>query len=250
MTLLLSGTSPERLEQSSDELISAVTHCLDTVRWLDSLGVLAASAVGHGLGALAGLAWAGVLGESEVVEIAELRAQFLSRSASNARAAAPPARPNPDHPGRHAAPRPTARRPAVPQSGPAGLRAAIAQRFRLGPPRRRLISTMTGAELDSVDAAVDLICSGFADADNLPAAIVTGAVGATLMLETGPGRALVSAAVAGISKVPRRSSLQSGPQEPMHRARVAAALFAAGALTEPQPLFAELLADQAGGHLA
>ena len=236
VTLLLSGTSPERLEQSSDELISAVTHCLDTVRWLDSLGVLAASAVGHGLGALAGLAWAGVLGESEVVEIAELRAQFLSRSASNARAAAPPARPNPDQPGRHAAPRPTARRPAVPQSGPAGLRAAIAQRFRFGPPRRRLISTMTGAELDSVDAAVDLICSGFADADNLPAAIVTGAVGATLMLETGPGRALVSAA-AGISKVPA-ISLHSGPQEPMHRARVAAALFAAGALTEPQPLFA------------
>ena len=42
----------------------------------------ATCAVGHRLGALAGLAWAGVLGESEVVEIAELRTRFLARSAA------------------------------------------------------------------------------------------------------------------------------------------------------------------------
>ncbi len=116
------------------------------------------------------------------------------------------------------------------------LRAAIAQRFRFGPPRRRLISTSTGAEISSVTEAIDLICSGFSGADKLAEAIGVGAVGATLLLETGPGRQLALAA-AEVSRVPA-VSLQSGFTDPMSRARVAAALFAVGALGQPQPLFA------------
>ena len=50
----------------------------------------ATAAVGHGLGALAGLAWAGVLGEAEVVEIADLRAQFLLPAAECSRRAHAP----------------------------------------------------------------------------------------------------------------------------------------------------------------
>ena len=90
----------------------------------------ATAAVGHGLGALAGLAWAGVLGEAEVVEIADLRAQFLLRTAARDRRRTQTRR----------------RTTRAPQERPASLparstlRAAIAQRFRFGPPRRRLIS--------------------------------------------------------------------------------------------------------------
>ncbi len=80
-----SGTGPAgtiAVDAAPAALRSAVTGCLDTLRWLESMDVHANAAVGQGLGALAGLAWAGVLGESEVVEIAELRAQFLTRLAA------------------------------------------------------------------------------------------------------------------------------------------------------------------------
>ena len=205
-----------------------MAHCLDALRWLESLDVHATCAVGHGLGALAGLAWAGVLGETEVVEIADLRAQFLLRAAAraDADAGAPHVRHAADFEGGLAGER----------SGAADLRAAIAQRFRFGPPRRRLISTMTGAEIDSVDDAIDLICSGFAGAQRVSEAVADGAIGATLLVETGPGRTLVSTA-ARRSRIPV-VSLRSGFADPMNSARVAAALFAAGAIGQPRPLFA------------
>ena len=75
VTLLLSG------DPVGATLQQAVMRCLDSLRWLESLDVNATTAVGHGLGALAGLAWAGALGESEVIEIAKLREQFVIRSA-------------------------------------------------------------------------------------------------------------------------------------------------------------------------
>ena len=227
VTLLLSGEATARGGDVADQpgpvaLTSAVAHCLDTLRWLESLDVHATAAVGHGLGALAGLAWAGVLGESEVVEIADLRAQFLLRSGARADMVAATLGTA------------SAGAPWEP-SGAVALRAAIAQRFRFGPPRRRLISTLTGAEIESVDDAIDLICSGFAGAERVADAVADGAIGATLLVETGPGRTLASAAEA--CRVPA-ISLQSGFADPMHSARVAAALFAAGALGQPKPLFA------------
>ncbi len=75
VTLLLSG------DPVGAALHPAVMRCLDSLRWLESLDVNATAAVGHGLGALAGLAWAGTLGETEVIEIAKLREQFVIRSA-------------------------------------------------------------------------------------------------------------------------------------------------------------------------
>ena len=230
VTLLLSGEAATRAGDGPDvqpgpvALTSAVAHCLDTLRWLESLDVNATAAVGHGLGALAGLAWAGVLGEAEVVEIADLRAQFLLRTGG---------RTDPDD---MTPAGPAGRRKASQPSGAITLRTAIAQRFRFGPPRRRLISTLTGAEVQSVDDAIDLICSGFAGAERLADAVRHGATGATLLVETGPGRPLASAA-AGVCTVPG-VSLQSGFADPGHSARVAAALFAAGALGQPRPLFA------------
>jgi enediyne polyketide synthase len=225
VTLLLSGDATGGDDEADGQpgpvaLPSAVSQCLDTLRWLESLDVHATAAVGHGLGALAGLAWAGVLGEAEVVEIADLRAQYLLRAGAREDAAAMT----------------PAEQAGSEQEGAAALRATIAQRFRFGPPRRRLISTLTGAEIESVDDAIDLICSGFAGAERVTAAIATGAIGATLLVETGPGRTLVSAA-AEVCRVPA-ISLQSGFADPMYGSRVAAALFAAGALGQPKPLFA------------
>ncbi len=227
-----SGTGPAgtiAVDAAPAALRSAVTGCLDTLRWLESMDVHANAAVGQGLGALAGLAWAGVLGESEVVEIAELRAQFLSRLATRDDEIAEAGGSAMIRITGHAA----ELNPAPMDSS--GLRAAIAQRFRFGPPRRRLMSALTGEEIRSVDDAIGLICTGFAGDDHLAEAITAGAVGATLLMETGPGRALVTAA-AEISKVPS-ISLESGPADTAGSARVAAALFAAGALAEPKPLF-------------
>ncbi|HUC21198.1 MAG TPA: SDR family NAD(P)-dependent oxidoreductase [Streptosporangiaceae bacterium] len=227
VTLLLSAdrAGAAQPEASPTALSPAVTRSLATLRWLDSLEVSANAAVGHGVGALAGLAWAGALGEAEVLEIAHLRAQFLLKSAERQS----PATQTPG-PG------------ASPEAGvsasadPAELSAAIAQRFRFGPPRRRLISTLTGSEVESVTDAIDLICRGFGGADRVAEAIKVGATGATLLLETGPGHALVSAA-ADVTNRPA-ISLNSGLADPASVARAAAALFAAGALGEPKPLFA------------
>ncbi|HSR83114.1 MAG TPA: beta-ketoacyl synthase N-terminal-like domain-containing protein, partial [Streptosporangiaceae bacterium] len=230
VTLLLSGDTSAYGGDLQDSqpgpvaLASGVAHCLDTLRWLDTLEVRATCAVGHGIGALAGLAWAGVLSEAEIVEIADMRAQYLLRSAERAESATGTI------PAGHAG------RVGGDSAGAVGLRAAIAQRFRFGPPRRRLISTITGAELESVDDAIDLICSGFAGAEKLIDAVADGAIGATLLVETGPGRILVSAA-ATVARVPA-ISLQSGFRNAENSSSVAAALFAAGALEQPKPLFA------------
>ncbi len=222
IALLLSGADGAQAEPH--ELQRAVSGCLDALRWLESLDVHATAAVGHGVGALAGLAWAGVLGQNDVTEIADLRASFLLRAATaDAPAPNPAARPG---------------RPELASArhvDTAALRTAIGQKYRFGPPRRRLISTFTGAEIASVEGAVDLICTGFAGADQLPAAIKAGAVGATLLVETGPGDTLATAAA--MTPVPA-VSLKSGFTDPAASAQAAAALFAAGALGRPLPLFA------------
>jgi enediyne polyketide synthase len=261
ITVLLSGESTD----SPASLAESVADCLATLRWLESLDVHATGAVGHGLGALAGLAWAGVLGEGDVAEIAKLRAQFLDRSVdgddrpaataetNGADTAASAADPEPDSApgegdpaGDGASPGGDPRTPAragnggdprtPARAGDAALRAAIAQKFRLGPPRRRLISTMTGLQVTSVDDAIDLICSGFSGADKLAEAVSGGAIGATLMVETGPGTAL-SMVAAEATRVPA-VSLEAGLADPDGRTAAAAALFAAGALGQPRALFA------------
>jgi enediyne polyketide synthase len=250
VTLLLSGAVPSESGQAdaastASEITAAVSQCLDTIRWLESMEVQATGAVGHGLGALAGLAWAGVLGEPEVVDIAELRAQFLRDLGTSQRAASSGAAEAAEQPPVAESAETgdsVARNEINPKDAALGrmdseaLREAIGLRFRFGPPRRRLISTTTGTEISSVAEAIDLICSGFSGEDKVAEAIGVGAVGATLLLETGPGRQLALAG-ADVSRVPA-VSLQSGVSDPMSRARVAAALFAVGALGQPQPLFA------------
>ena len=222
VTLLLSG------DPAGAPLHQAVMRCLDSLRWLDALDVNATTAVGQGIGALAGLAWAGALGEAEIIEIAKLREQFVIRTGDRGPRgvdATGTAQNASSEPGGQAGPRYDA----------AGLRTAIAQRFRFGPPRRRLISTVTGSEISTVDDAIDLICKGFDEADRCAEAIAEGAMGVSLLLNAGPGRALATAA-AEVSDVPV-ISLEPGSADRGGRAHVAAALFAAGAMGLPQPLF-------------
>ena len=121
-----------------------------------------------------------MLSEADVTEVAALRAAFLSGPA--VRLLPVPHRGGP--------------LPAAADDGDGSLgllRAALAQ-FRFGPPRRRLISTRTGRELASASEAIDLICDGLAGPDRLAQAMTAGAQGATLLVETGPGTALTSAA--------------------------------------------------------
>ena len=232
ITLLLSDTRQD--PAAAEPLTGAVSGCLEALRWLESLDVQAAAAVGHGMGALAGLAWAGVLGQDEVTEIADLRAKFRRRSVVVAGPAGPASLREPAEPAEPAdgaePTRPDRRVDAI------ALRAAIGQKYRFGPPRRRLISTFTGAEVGSVDDAIDLICSGFAGAAHVADAISAGAVGATLLVETGPGTALADSAAA-TAAVPA-VSLATGTSDLAGSAAAVAALFAAGALGQPQAFFA------------
>lgn len=201
---------------------AAVSRPLAALRWLESLDVSATAAVGHGLGEIAGLAWAGVLSEADVTEIAALRAEFLSGPSVRVLPSA----------GRHA----RGTREAQPESSDtlSLLRDAVAQ-FRFGPPRRRLISTRTGRELASSGEVIDLICGGFAGGDRLAEALAVGAQGATLLVETGPARRLAAAATR-VCRVPAIGL--DGGADRAARVWTGAALFAAGAIGQIQPLFA------------
>jgi enediyne polyketide synthase len=220
VTLLLSG-EPMPGERTESRSAEAVQCALAALRWLDALEVGATAAVGHDTGDLVGLAWAGVLSEADVTEVAALRAAFLSGPAVRLL-------PVPHRGGSL---------PAAADDGDGSLgllRAALAQ-FRFGPPRRRLISTRTGRELASAGEAIDLICDGLAGPDRLAQAMTAGAQGATLLVETGPGAALTSAA-GRACRVPAVSL--GGGADNAARVRASAALFAAGAVGLAQPLLA------------
>ncbi|HMH94387.1 MAG TPA: beta-ketoacyl synthase N-terminal-like domain-containing protein, partial [Streptosporangiaceae bacterium] len=232
VTLLLSGEpmpgepafgepQPGPDERAESRSADSVQCALAALRWLDSLEVSATAAVGHDTGELVGLAWAGVLSEADVTEVAGLRAAFLSGTAVRLLPVA--------HQGGSFQPATGA------GDGSLGLlRAALAQ-FRFGPPRRRLISTRTGRELASASEAIDLICDGLAGPDRLAQAMTAGAQGATLFVETGPGTALTSAA-GRACRVPAASL--GGEADDGDRVRASAALFAAGAIGLAQPLLA------------
>ncbi len=202
------------------------------LRLLDELGVQPAAAVGHGLGQLAGLVWAGCASPADAVALSELRASALT---------APPA------------------------TAPGSLRHAIDQFavFSFQPPGRRLISGCTGTELVSAAEVPSLLSAelldarssvaeagagtaGSAAAERLARAVRVSAAGASLLLQTGGDRALTRAigqlnTGAGPTGQRRKVpvvTIDKDPSDDRHFARAAAALFAVGALTRPELLYA------------
>ena len=187
--------------------------------WLDQLGVRATAAVGHGLGEITGLAWAACLTETEATRLAWRCREIM------------------DAPGDHA---------WALEGRSAQLRALLTQ-FVFAGPRRRLISAGTGRALASASDIVDALCAQLDSRHRFYEALADGAAGADLLVEAGPGRSLAAAA-ARYAKVPMVSlaGLTGAPgggdgsaDRGSHgAARVAAALFAAGALGRPGALHA------------
>lgn len=210
---------------------------LAALRWLDQLGVQATAAVGHGLGEIAGLVWAGCLPEERALEFAATRASI--------RSALPcPGSPGADSPAGNAQAgqqvqdsdeQPAGAAASDTAAGhQAGLLREAAVAVRVAAPRRRFFSAAIGREVCSAADARDVLSADSGRPPGLEAALRGGAIGASLLLETGPGRVLAKAA-ASVSHVPAVSLAAGSGADAAH---AAAALFAMGALGHPEAVFA------------
>jgi enediyne polyketide synthase len=228
-----------------------VQASLSALRWLDSLGVRATAALGHGVGEITGLVWAGSLAESDAATLVAQRAAVLAAPgarrtamvclAADAEAAlalepggelviaayhgprchvlAGPADPVHD----------VARRAAdagiqayvldVPYAlhSPAladlvtPLRGVLAE-VTFAAPGQRLISTVTGREVTSKAGLRDLLCNQLVSPVRFAEALAEAEQSADLFLDTGPGQAMAALA-AGCSEVPA-VGLAAGPGSP------------------------------------
>jgi len=117
---------------------------------------------------------------------------------------------------------------------PSRLLREAAAAMKVVAPQRRLFSAATGREVCSAADAEAVLCAYSGGESELEAALQGAAVGATLLLETGPGRVLAKAAT-GVCHVPPVSLAAGSGADAAH---AAAALFAAGALDQPDAVFA------------
>jgi enediyne polyketide synthase len=190
---------------------------LAALRWLDKLGVQATVAVGYGHGEIAGLVWAGCLSEADALALAASRMDILNAAADPDSASVT----GTDATGSRADDRAHRLREAV-------------RRLKVAKSRRRLISAGIGHEVGTAQDIADLLCAQLDCSPGLDRALKAGAIGATLLLETGPGEALSQAASVQC-EVP---AVSLGSGRGADAARAAAALFAAGALERPAALYA------------
>jgi enediyne polyketide synthase len=112
----------------------------------------------------------------------------------------------------------------------------VVREFSFQPPSRRLVSTITGAEVTAGDDAGELLCTQLTSPVAFAGALGLAIAGADLLIETGPGQTL-SCLAADYSDMPA-ISLAAGPADDGATAQVAAALFAAGAVATLAPLAA------------
>ncbi|HCU95243.1 MAG TPA: hypothetical protein DHU96_22060, partial [Actinobacteria bacterium] len=252
-----------------------VAASLAGLRWLDQLGVAAVAAVGHGLGEITGLVWAGCLSDPDATRLVSQRAALLAAppaqhtalvsvdtdaqtasalcagtdlviAADNGprcQVLAGPADAVHDLTGRLAADGIPAR---VLGSPHALYTAALADRaapmrtvlreFSFRPPARRLLSSVTGAEVSSGDDLAALLSTQLASPVRFASPLRLAAREADLLVETGPGGRL-SLLAADCCEVPA-VSLGTVWADEESAARVAAALFAVGAVKSLAPLFA------------
>ncbi len=264
-----------------------VQASLSALRWLDSLGVRATAALGHGVGEITGLVWAGSLAESDAAALVSQRAAVLAApgarrtamvclatDADTALALQPggelviaayhgprchvlagPADPVHD----------VARRAAD-----AGIQAYVldvpyalhspAMADRVTPlrgvlagitfaaPDQRLISTVTGREVTSQAGLPDLLGQQLVSPVRFAEALAEAAESADLLLDTGPGQAMAALA-AGCSEVPT-VSLALSPGSPAGTAGTAAPQLAPAAPDAAAALFAVGAIDGLGPLLA
>nr|MDA8323601.1 beta-ketoacyl synthase N-terminal-like domain-containing protein [Actinomycetota bacterium] len=205
VTLLLSG----RRASSADLPQRELARLMSILRWLDELGVRADAVVGHGVGELAGLVWAGCTTPADARALNSIRASVLA---------------------------------APDDSAPGQLSDAIDRfaRFEFRPPRRRLISGCTGTELAGADQVPEMLSAEVFDSrlggGRLAEAVRAGAVGATLLLQTSQDPDLREA-VGQVGKVPA-VAIDGDPADSVAVTRAIAALFAAGAIGAPAAIAA------------
>ena len=214
-----------------------LSRLLAILRMLDDVGTEVSVAVGHGVGEVAGLVWAGCATPGEARTLMALRSAAVT------------------------APRDTA---------PGALASAIEKfgAFTFRPPQRELISGGTGCDVNEPAAIAEMLSAelfearGAADAESadivpdaiaasqrtLGAAVLKAAEDATLVVQTGQDRQ-VARIVAGLGMSPVGDGTPGSPQlavtidgdpaDDANLARAAAALFAAGAMAKPDALYAK-----------
>jgi enediyne polyketide synthase len=207
VALLLSGGDPATAAPGGQPADGAAAQPA-ALAWLDQLGVQATAAVGRGLGEIAGLAWAGSLTAAEATRFTWRWGDILADPGSSAEEQ---------------------------DERSAQLRTLLTQ-FVFSNPRRLLFSAATGRALTSADGIVEALHAQLSSQDWLDEALSAAAASADLLIETGPGESM-SAAAARYCHVPV-ASLAAGTGTRTAALNAAAALFAVGALSRPQALYA------------
>ncbi len=246
---------------------------LEALGTLDRLGVRPATGVGYGLGEIAGLAWTGCVPAAEAARLLAHYGQVLracacgpaamARVGADAEVASALCAPGGLHicayegPRTHVLTGPVSgvremtRRAGllgvpvevldgtVPLHSPAMARCAAPVRSILAgtcfaPPRRRLMSTITGRLITSDDDIVSLLARQVSLPVRFSQAMSQAAEGADLIVTAGPDAGLAAAA-AECGGVP---AVAIGVRGDASLAEAVAALFAAGAVTDLTPFLA------------
>ncbi len=232
IALMISGQPAE-----PDEIpLRQLSRLLDILSVLDGLGVEVSAAVGHGVGEIAGLVWAGCTSPINARALTTLRSAAVT------------------------APR---------DAAPGELAAAIGKygTFTFRPPRRRLISGCTGSEVSTSDAIAEVLSAELFDARlaadaaaaeaisdavagserALRAAILTATKDAVLVVQAGQDQTLArlftelgtSPHSDGDPHSPSPAvRIDADPADDAAAARAVAALFVAGAMSKPEALYA------------
>ncbi|HYS33976.1 MAG TPA: polyketide synthase, partial [Streptosporangiaceae bacterium] len=263
VALVISG-QPDDLPDLPQRQLSRI---LAVLRWLDELGVGASAAVGHGIGELAGLVWAGCMTPADARTLTALRSAALAAPGGSA---------------------------------PGQLGSTIGKfgTFTFRPPRYPLVSGSTGKEVTEPEVIAEVLCAelfaarlaagkahvitGTAgpattappaasgeddrspaddspagrspaddspagrspadDQDPLAAAVAAVAEGARLLVLTGQDQQLANAVArlgargGPVGRARPAICIDGDPADGGSVARAAAALFAAGALARPEAL--------------
>jgi enediyne polyketide synthase len=248
--------------------------CVAGLRWLDRLGVRATAAVGHSVGELAALHWAGAFGETEVIELASARGRIMSETgkpstgmvsigaeagrvhaliAGTGLVVAADNGPScvvagdldgiEEVAGRALAAGLSTHRlrvshafhsPAVADA--AGPFGAHLEGVVVRPITGRVHSTVTGRPIGAADDVRKLLIDQITGPVLFRTAVAALALECDLLVEVGPGRHLTGLTTA-ITDLPC-VAMDTGAASTEGVCATAAALFAAGALAHPETLFA------------